>query len=536
MTTKYIFVTGGVVSSVGKGVTAAAIGLILKERGYKVAVQKLDPYINVDPGTMSPYHHGEVYVLDDGAETDLDLGHYERFLDVNLSHMSNATSGSVYSKIIEKERRGDFLGATVQVIPHLTKEIKDRIVQLEEQTKPDVIIAEIGGTIGDIEGLPFLEAIREFQIEHPRGDVLFSHLTYLPHLSSTDELKTKPTQHSVAELRRVGIRPDIIACRSDIPVSQEIREKISLFCDVPKNHVFSVQDVSNIYEVPLRLEEEGVCDALMELWGLEKKKSNLEEWEKMVNIMNNLSKVVHIALVGKYISLRDSYISFIEALKHAQNPNMAKVQLHWINSEDIENKSAEEVLKGMDGILVPGGFGKRGIEGMILAAKYARENKIPYFGVCLGLQIAVLDYARHVLGLTHSNSTEFDQGTPYPVIDLMPEQRTVKDKGATMRLGGINVKIQPHTLAHTIYQTEEIRQRHRHRYEFNNAYKTRFENAKMVFSGINMEKNLVEILELPSHPFYVGCQFHPELISRPTRPEPLFTHFIKAAVEYSEHR
>ncbi len=536
MSTKYLFIMGGVMSSLGKGILTSSIGRILKSKDFKVNIIKFDPYLNVDAGLQNPYQHGEVFVTDDGAETDLDLGHYERFLDENLTHLSNATSGSVYSKLIEKERRGDFLGATVQVIPHLTKEIKDRIVELEEKTKPDVIIAEIGGTIGDIEGLPFLEAIREFQIEHSRGDVLFIHLTYLPHLHATDELKTKPTQHSVAELRRVGIRPDIIACRSDIPVSQDIREKISLFCDVPKNHVFSVLDVANIYEVPLKMEEEGVCDALMALWGLEKKKSNLEEWEKMVNIMNNVNQVVHIGVVGKYISLCDAYISFTEALKHAQNPNMARVQLHWINSEDIENKSPEEMLADMDGILVPGGFGKRGIEGMVLASKFARENKVPYFGVCLGLQIAVLDYARHVLRLTHSNSTEFDPGTPYPVIDLMPEQRTIKDKGATMRLGGIDVKILPNTLAHQIYQSEQIRQRHRHRYEFNNSFKPRFENAKMVFSGMNIEKNLVEILELPSHPFFIGCQFHPELISRPTKPEPLFTHFIKAALEYSDHK
>jgi len=530
MGTKYLFIVGGVMSSLGKGILTSSIGRILKSKGYKVNIIKFDPYLNVDAGLQNPYQHGEVFVTEDGAETDLDLGHYERFLDENLTRLSNATSGSVYAKLIEKERRGDFLGATVQVIPHLTYEIKSRINSLEELAHPDIIIGEIGGTIGDIEGLPFLEAIREFQIEHPKGDVIFIHLTYLPHLKSTDELKTKPTQHSVAELRREGIRPDIIACRSDIPVSPEIREKISLFCDVPKDRVFAVLDAKNIYEVPLMIEEEGICTSLMEIWNLENHTSNLLDWEKMVNIMNNLEKEVNIAIVGKYTSLGDAYISLVEALKHAQNPNKVKVKIHWVSAETIENENPVKILSPFDGILIPGGFGKRGIEGMILASKYARENQVPYLGICLGLQIAIVDFARNVLHLTHANSTEFDPGTPYPVIDLMPEQRMLKDKGATMRLGAISCKISRNSIAFKVYQEEMITERHRHRYEFNNAYKARFENAQVVFSGLYLEKNLVEIVELPLHPFFIACQYHPELISRPTRPEPVFSAFIAAAV------
>lgn len=529
MATKYLFIVGGVMSSLGKGILTSSIGRILKSKGYKVNIIKFDPYLNVDAGLQNPYQHGEVFVTDDGAETDLDLGHYERFLDENLTRMSNATSGSVYAKVIEKERKGDFLGATVQVIPHLTYEIKSRIIDLEEKTHPDIIIGEIGGTIGDIEGLPFLEAIREFQAEHPKGDVVFIHLTYLPHLKSTDELKTKPTQHSVAELRKDGIRPDIIACRSDIPVNQEIREKISLFCDVPKENVFAVLDAKNIYEVPLMIEDEGICDALMKIWNLENFKSNLDEWENMVNIMNNLNKEVNIAIVGKYTSLGDAYISLVEALKHSQIPNKAKVKIHWLASESLESGNPSEILSTFDGILIPGGFGKRGIEGMVLASKYARENSVPYLGICLGLQIAVIDFARNVLHLPHANSTEFDPGTPYPVVDLMPEQRNLKDKGANMRLGAITCKIANNTKAFSIYGQELIQERHRHRYEFNNTYKTRYENSQVIFSGMYLEKSLVEILELPNHPFFIGCQYHPELISRPTRPEPVFSAFIAAA-------
>jgi CTP synthase len=534
MNTKYIFIIGGVMSSLGKGILSSSIGRVLKSKNYKVSIVKFDPYLNVDAGLQNPYQHGEVFVTDDGAETDLDLGHYERFLDTNLTRMSNVTSGSVYSSIIAKERRGDFLGATVQVIPHLTNEIKNRILELAASEQPDIILGEVGGTVGDIEGLPFLEAIREFKNEHPQGDVLILHLTYLPHLKSTGELKTKPTQHSVAELRKVGIQPDIIACRSDIAINNEIKEKISLFCDVDKDLVFSAVDVGNIYEVPLAIENEGICKAILNLCHMEDRPSDLDEWERTVNIMNILTKSVDIAVVGKYTTMCDAYISLTEALKHAQIPNKINVKIHWVASENLENEDSNELLKSYDGILIPGGFGKRGIEGMISASKYARENNVPFFGICLGLQIAVIDFARNCLRFTHANSTEFDPGTPYPVIDLMPEQKQATQKGATMRLGLFNCKISQNTLAYNIYQTKEIRQRHRHRFEFNNMFKVRFESAQMVFSGVYQEKNLAEIIELKQHPFFIGCQFHPEYLSRPTRPEPLFTSFIEACVKFQD--
>jgi CTP synthase len=536
MSAKFIFVIGGVMSSLGKGILSSSLGRVLIAKGYKVSILKFDPYLNVDAGLQNPYQHGEVFVTDDGAETDLDLGHYERFLDTNLTRLSNVTSGSVYSSVISMERKGDFLGATVQVIPHLTNEIKKRLLQLEEAEKPDIILGEVGGTVGDIEGLPFLEAIREFKNEHPAGDVIILHLTYLPHLKSTGELKTKPTQHSVAELRKVGIQPDIIACRSDIAINNEIKEKISLFCDVDKDMVFSVVDVANIYDVPLLIENEGICKAILNLCRLEDRPSQLEEWEHTVNIMNILTKSVNIAIVGKYTSMCDAYISLTEALKHAQIPNKVKVNIHWIAAEELEKDSENETLKKFDGILIPGGFGKRGVEGMILASKYARENQVPFFGICLGMQIAVIDFARNCLRFTHANSTEFDPGTPYPVIDLMPEQKQTTQKGATMRLGLFACKISQNTLAYQIYQKPEINQRHRHRYEFNNMFKVRFESAQMIFSGVYQEKNLVEIIELKNHPFYFGCQFHPEYVSRPTRPEPIFTAFIEACLKYSEKK
>jgi CTP synthase len=534
MSAKFIFVIGGVMSSLGKGILSSSLGRVLIAKGYKVSILKFDPYLNVDAGLQNPYQHGEVFVTDDGAETDLDLGHYERFLDTNLTRLSNVTSGSVYSSVISMERKGDFLGATVQVIPHLTNEIKKRLLQLEEAEHPDIILGEVGGTVGDIEGLPFLEAIREFKNEHPDGDVIILHLTYLPHLKSTGELKTKPTQHSVAELRKVGIQPDIIACRSDVAINNEIREKISLFCDVDKEMVFSVVDVGNIYDVPLLIENEGICKAILSLCHLEDRPSQLDEWERTVNIMNILTKSVDIAIVGKYTSMCDAYISLTEALKHAQIPNKVKVNIHWIAAEELENDHYAETLKKYDGILIPGGFGKRGVEGMILASKFARENQVPFFGICLGMQIAVIDFARNCLRFTHANSTEFDPGTPYPVIDLMPEQKQTTQKGATMRLGLFTCKISQNTLAHQIYQKPEIHQRHRHRYEFNNMFKVRFESAQMIFSGVYQEKNLVEIIELKNHPFYFGCQFHPEYVSRPTRPEPVFTAFVEACLKYSE--
>ncbi|HOI25014.1 MAG TPA: CTP synthase [Caldisericia bacterium] len=534
MSAKFIFVIGGVMSSLGKGILSSSLGRVLIAKGYKVSILKFDPYLNVDAGLQNPYQHGEVFVTDDGAETDLDLGHYERFLDTNLTRLSNVTSGSVYSSVISMERKGDFLGATVQVIPHLTNEIKKRLLQLEEAEQPDIILGEVGGTVGDIEGLPFLEAIREFKNEHPDGDVIILHLTYLPHLKSTGELKTKPTQHSVAELRKVGIQPDIIACRSDVAINNEIKEKISLFCDVDKEMVFSVVDVGNIYDVPLLIENEGICKAILGLCRLEDRPSQLDEWERTVNIMNILTKSVDIAIVGKYTSMCDAYISLTEALKHAQIPNKVKVNIHWIAAEELENDQYQETLQKFDGILIPGGFGKRGVEGMILASKFAREKQVPFFGICLGMQIAVIDFARNCLRFTHANSTEFDPGTPYPVIDLMPEQKQTTQKGATMRLGLFTCKISQNTLAHQIYQKPEIHQRHRHRYEFNNMFKVRFESAQMIFSGIYQEKNLVEIIELKNHPFYFGCQFHPEYVSRPTRPEPVFTAFVEACLKYSE--
>lgn len=534
MSAKFIFVIGGVMSSLGKGILSSSLGRVLIAKGYKVSILKFDPYLNVDAGLQNPYQHGEVFVTDDGAETDLDLGHYERFLDTNLTRLSNVTSGSVYSSVISMERKGDFLGATVQVIPHLTNEIKKRLLQLEEAEQPDIILGEVGGTVGDIEGLPFLEAIREFKNEHPDGDVIILHLTYLPHLKSTGELKTKPTQHSVAELRKVGIQPDIIACRSDVAINNEIKEKISLFCDVDKEMVFSVVDVGNIYDVPLLIENEGICKAILNLCQLEDRPSQLDEWERTVNIMNILTKSVDIAIVGKYTSMCDAYISLTEALKHAQIPNKVKVNIHWIAAEELENDQYQETLQKFDGILIPGGFGKRGVEGMILASKFAREKQVPFFGICLGMQIAVIDFARNCLRFTHANSTEFDPGTPYPVIDLMPEQKQTTQKGATMRLGLFTCKISQNTLAHQIYQKPEIHQRHRHRYEFNNMFKVRFESAQMIFSGIYQEKNLVEIIELKNHPFYFGCQFHPEYVSRPTRPEPVFTAFVEACLKYSE--
>lgn len=534
MNTKYIFITGGVMSSLGKGILTSSIGRTLKARGFKVSIIKFDPYLNVDAGLQNPYQHGEVFVTDDGAETDLDLGHYERFLDENLSRLNNVTAGSVYSQLVAKERRGDFLGATVQTIPHLSYEIKQRIYELKESVKPDIIIGEIGGTVGDIESLPFLEAIREFRMENPIHDVLFLHLTYLPHLKATDELKTKPTQHSVAELRRVGIQPDIIACRSDREISSETAEKIALFCDVKKERIFSVIDVQNIYEIPLMIEKDSLSKTLLELWGLPLVEANFDEWEEMVNIINNLTRSVDIGIVGKYTTMCDAYLSLVEALKHAQVSTKVKVNIKWLASESLEKNDPHLILSDLHGILIPGGFGKRGIEGMINAAKYARENGIPYFGICLGLQIAVIDFARNYLRLTRANSSEFDPTTPYPVIDLMPEQKDLQEKGATMRLGSFPCKITQGSLASKLYGKEMIYERHRHRYELNNAFRQRLEMANLKVSGIYMDKNLAEIIELNSHPFFIACQFHPELISRPLKPHPLFCGFVDACLKYKE--
>lgn len=535
--TKYIFVTGGVVSSLGKGITAASLGRLLKNRGLKVAIQKLDPYINIDPGTMSPYQHGEVFVTEDGAETDLDLGHYERFIDVNLTKKSNVTTGGIYWSVISKERRGDYLGGTVQVIPHITNEIKERVLALAEEPKPDVVIVEIGGTVGDIESQPFLEAIRQLKSDLGKENVMYIHVTLVPHIKAANELKTKPTQHSVKELRGIGIQPDVIVCRSEKPLTKEMTRKIALFCDIEERAVIQAVDVFSIYEVPLKLEEEGLAKITIDKLKLDCSESpNLSEWRNMVEAMKNLKKSVVIALVGKYVLLPDAYLSVAESLRHAGLYHNYSVDIRWVGSEKLEREDVKEVLKGADGILIPGGFGNRGIEGKIKAIKYARENNVPMFGICLGMQLAVVEYARNVLGLHNANSSEFNPNTEHPVIDLLPEQKNIADKGGTMRLGGYKCTIKKNTLAYRAYQQEVVYERHRHRYEFNNDYKDEFLKSGIVFSGIMQERGLVEIIELPGHPWFLATQFHPEFKSRPNRPHPLFKSFISAAVQRKERR
>jgi CTP synthase len=526
---KYIFVTGGVVSSVGKGITVASIGTILKSRQVTVSVQKLDPYLNVDPGTMSPYQHGEVFVTQDGAETDLDLGNYERFIDINLSAESNVTSGQIYRSVIGKERRGDFLGGTIQVVPHLTGEIKDRFKKLAQKSQAEAVIIEVGGTVGDIEGQPFLEAIRQMRNDVGRDNVLYIHVTFLPYLTSTQELKTKPTQHSVNELRRIGIQPDIIVCRSDYPISEGIRDKISLFCDVTKEAVIPLPTVDTIYEVPLVLEEEGLGQLVVDKLGLKARNTDLSQWRELARRIKEPLEPINIALVGKYVDLQDAYFSVREALCHAALGHVRCLNMLWVHSEDLERDGGEALLGTAQGIIVPGGFGVRGIEGMVKAASYARNNKIPYFGLCLGMHVMVIEFARHVLKSTEPNSTEFYADTPYPVIDLLPEQKKVKSKGATMRLGDYPCKLAPDSLVAKAYGQSLIHERHRHRYEFNNQFRTRFEEAGMVYSGLSPDDKLVEICELTGHPWMVSCQFHPEFNSRPSRPHPLFRDFIGAA-------
>jgi CTP synthase len=526
---RFIFVTGGVVSSVGKGITVASIGTLLKSRGIAVAAQKLDPYLNVDPGTMSPYQHGEVFVTQDGAETDLDLGNYERFIDINLTADSSVTSGQIYSAVIAKERRGDFLGGTIQVVPHVTSEIKERFKRLAEKSKAEVVIIEVGGTVGDIEGQPFLEAARQMRNDVGRDNVLYVHVTLLPHLNSTQEVKTKPTQHSVNELRRIGIQPDIIICRSDYDISQEIRNKISLFCDVERRAVIPLPTVSTIYEVPIVLEEEGLGQLIIDKLGLKAAKSDLSQWQELVNLIKTPREPVNIALVGKYVELKDAYFSVREALKHAALYHGKDVALHWVPSETLETDGDYSVLRSAQGILVPGGFGIRGIEGMIKAATYARENKIPYFGLCLGMQVMVIEFARHVFGSNEPNSTEFNPTTPYPVIDLLLEQRDKENKGGTMRLGNYPCQLVPGSRAATAYGQSLVYERHRHRYEFNNKYRDQMEKAGMVCSGLSPDGKLVEVCELADHPWMVASQFHPEFTSRPARPNPLFRDFIGAA-------
>lgn len=532
MTTKYIFITGGVLSSIGKGVTAAATGRILKARGFSVAVQKLDPYLNVDPGTMSPYQHGEVFVLDDGAETDLDLGHYERFIDIRLSRVCNVTTGQVYAEVIGKERRGDYLGGTIQVIPHITNEIKRRVRLVGKETGADIVLVEVGGTVGDIEGLPFLEAIRQMRLDLGRENTAYVHLTWLPHIGATGELKTKPTQHSVRELRSIGILPDVIVTRSDYPVDESIQEKIALFCDVEPKAVIPIVTSPILYEVPLLLEKTSIADILLDRLNLKaRKEPDWREWENLVAEVQRQKPTVEIALVGKYVELHDAYISVREALKHAALANGVELNIHWVHATDLENEQGWETLKKVDGIIVPGGFGSRGIEGKIRAATFAREHKIPYLGLCLGLQVMVIEFARDVLHLKRAHSAEFDRTTPAPVIDLMPEQNSVTDKGGTMRLGLYPCCLKENTKAHEAYQTELVEERHRHRFEVNNAYRPQFEGAGMLCSGVSPDDRLVEIVELKDHPFMVGTQFHPEFLSRPNKPHPLFVAFIAAVKE-----
>jgi CTP synthase len=527
---KYIFVTGGVVSSVGKGITVASIGTILKSRQITVSVQKLDPYLNVDPGTMSPYQHGEVFVTRDGAETDLDLGNYERFIDTELTADSNVTSGQIYSTIISKERKGDFLGGTIQIVPHLTTEIKERFKQLAEKSKADVILIEVGGTVGDIEGQPFLEAIRQMRKDVGRNNVLYIHVTFLPFLTSTGELKTKPTQHSVNELRRIGIQPDVIVCRSDYPISEAIRDKISLFCDVDKQAVIPLPTVSTIYEIPLILEETGLGQLIVDRLGIKTRRADLRQWQGLVERIKTPHEPVNIALVGKYVELNDAYFSVREALYHAALYHDRELNLFWVHSEDLDKNGTDALLRTAQGIIVPGGFGIRGIEGMVKAARYARENKIPYLGLCLGLHVMVIELARHALSSDEPNSTEFNPTTCYPVIDLLPEQKKVSTKGATMRLGNYPCKLIPGSqAAHAFNGQSLIYERHRHRYEFNNEFREPLNKAGMVYSGVSPDDKLVEVCELANHPWMVSCQFHPEFGSRPGRPHPLFRDFIGVA-------
>ncbi len=530
MIAKYLFFTGGVVSSVGKGVTAAATGLLLKERGFKVAVQKLDPYINVDPGTMSPYQHGEVYVLDDGAETDLDLGHYERFIDIRLSRSSNFTSGQVYAEIISKERRGDFLGGTIQVIPHITNEIKRRVLGNAKETGADVVIVEVGGTVGDIESQPFLEVLRQLRNEVGRENVFFIHVTWLPYIKATGEIKTKPTQHSVVELRAIGISPSMIIARSDYPVDGEICDKIALFCDVEKNAVVPMVTSDSLYEVPLLLEDAGMSDYLVERLNLKAaRQANMKPWRELVERARKPKPTVKIALVGKYVELQDAYMSVRESLHHAAIANDVEVEINWVHAAELEKDKEWDVIRNADGILTPGGFGARGVEGKIAAARYARENKVPYLGLCLGMQVMCIDFARGVLNYEDANSSEFDRSAKYPVIDLMSEQHSITDMGGTMRLGLYICELQAGTKAAKAYGEKRVEERHRHRFEFNNTYRKIFEDAGMVFSGVSPDGSLVEIVEIKEHPFMLGCQFHPEFLSRPMRPHPLFMEFIRAA-------
>ncbi len=530
---KYVFITGGVVSSIGKGIVAASLGRLLKSRGYSVSILKLDPYINVDPGTMSPFQHGEVFVTDDGAETDLDLGHYERFTDTSMSRLNSVTTGSIYQAVINKERRGDYQGGTVQVIPHITNEIKERIRRVASNTGSDVVITEIGGTVGDIESLPFMEAIRQFRKDVGRNEAIYMHVTLIPWIRAAGEMKTKPTQHSVKELRSIGIQPDILVCRSERPLKPGIKEKISEFCDVPVESVVTSRDASTIYEVPLILEQEGLAQQTLELLKLPQREPDLVRWTNLVQKMKSPQNKLEIAIVGKYIQLSDAYLSVVEALGHAAIAAHVEVNLRWISAEDLETNGAEKYLKDIDGVLVPGGFGIRGVDGKIVAIKYAREQNIPFLGLCLGMQCSVIEWARHMANLPDANSSEFDETTTNPVINLLPEQHDVVDLGGTMRLGLYPCRLKPDTIAFSLYQQEVIYERHRHRYEFNNAYRNQFLETGYEISGTSPDGRLVEIIELRNHPFFLATQFHPEFRSRPDTPHPLFLGFVKAVMKKS---
>ncbi|WNS42130.1 CTP synthase [Paenibacillus sp. MMS20-IR301] len=532
--TKYIFVTGGVVSSLGKGITAASLGRLLKNRGLKVTIQKFDPYINVDPGTMSPYQHGEVFVTDDGAETDLDLGHYERFIDINLSKNSNVTTGKIYSSVISKERRGEYLGGTVQVIPHITNEIKERVFRAGRETGSDVVITEIGGTVGDIESLPFMEAIRQIKSDIGRENVMYIHVTLIPYIKAAGEVKTKPTQHSVKELRSIGIQPNVIVCRTEYPLTDDMKAKLALFCDIDKNAVVECRDASTLYEVPLNLRDEGLDEIVVNHLKLTTPAPDMREWESMLSRIQQLERTVEIAIVGKYVALHDAYLSVVESLSHAGFAANAEVKIRWVDAELVTDENVDELLGGIGGILVPGGFGDRGIEGKISAIRYAREQSIPFFGICLGMQVSVIEYGRSVLGLAGANSSEIDAATPHALIDLLPEQKDIEDMGGTMRLGLYPCKLAPGSLAMSCYDDELVYERHRHRYEFNNAYRDEMEKAGLVFSGTSPDGRLVEIVELPGHPWFLSVQFHPEFTSRPNRPQPLFREFVKASLTHSE--
>jgi CTP synthase len=534
--TKFIFVTGGVVSSLGKGIACASLGFLLKSRGLKVTIMKMDPYINVDPGTMSPYQHGEVYVTEDGAETDLDLGHYERFIAENMSQINNVTTGQIYNTVISKERRGDYLGATVQVIPHITDEIKKRIIVLATDTSADVVIVEVGGTVGDIESLPFLEAVRQFCLEASSNNAITMHLTLVPFIESAGEPKTKPTQHSVMRLREIGIQPDFLLCRTDRHLNKNLKEKIALFCNVRAERVIEAVDVPTIYEVPLRFAAQKIDEQIMEMLNLEKGESNLKLLKSIVNKIKKPQHKIKIAICGKYVQLKDAYKSISESFIHAGVANNAKVVLKWVDSEEVDENGPEHYFEDVCGILIPGGFGDRGIEGKLKAIRYSRENGIPFFGICLGLQCAVIEFARNVCNLKDANSLEFDPSTPYPVIHIMESQKNIKEMGGTMRLGAYECELVEKTIAQSAYKTNKISERHRHRYEVNNDYRTILRDQGMVLSGLSPDGNLVEMIELKNHPYFLGCQFHPELKSRITEPHPLFVSFVKASLVHCQKK